>query len=351
MKDGRVSGDLLEFDGTKLLTLLMPDLPEPSLPYLNQLRTAKVSQNLEHSPPHQAQSGSQANDATLSHSPGKSRRLRKDSLENLDSDPWASPATTKTQTVSVQNDATPASNAITTAKPVRSAEPARTTSTFTTHSNAPTADEGTANGGLGSNPEASGGWGSYGAAGAGQSGLTGGFGSAGDEPGNPSGGSLGRSIGGGRTVNRGGEEMVTVTLLPEKEGMFMFQHHNYEVKSVRRGSAVIRRYSDFVWLLDCLHKRYPFRQLPLLPPKRVAGTALHRSAHQFWADQTYSQRPSSLFRCFIHRKAPPRPRPLRQRSSPPPRALPREARCHVPHSPHRSYCFRTLTNPSFPEDS
>jgi len=53
--------------------------------------------------------------------------------------------------------------------------------------------------------------------------------------------------------------------------MFMFQHHNYEVKSARRGSSVVRRYSDFVWLLDCLHKRYPFRQLPLLPPKRVAG--------------------------------------------------------------------------------
>ncbi|TKW50355.1 Sorting nexin mvp1 [Colletotrichum tanaceti] len=66
------------------------------------------------------------------------------------------------------------------------------------------------------------------------------------------------------------EENVVVTLLPEKEGLFMFQHHNYEVSSIRRGSKVIRRYSDFVWLLDCLHKRYPFRALPLLPPKRVA---------------------------------------------------------------------------------
>jgi sorting nexin-8 len=51
----------------------------------------------------------------------------------------------------------------------------------------------------------------------------------------------------------------------------MFQHRNYEVTSARRNSKVIRRYSDFVWLLDCLHKRYPFRQLPLLPPKRVAS--------------------------------------------------------------------------------
>ncbi|KUI58825.1 Sorting nexin mvp1 [Cytospora mali] len=85
-----------------------------------------------------------------------------------------------------------------------------------------------------------------------------------------------RTIGSGRT---GGavEENVIVSLLPEKEGMFMFQHHNYEVASARRGSKVIRRYSDFVWLLDCLHKRYPFRALPLLPPKRVAVNGNHLS--------------------------------------------------------------------------
>ncbi|OAQ78952.1 sorting nexin Mvp1 [Purpureocillium lilacinum] len=73
------------------------------------------------------------------------------------------------------------------------------------------------------------------------------------------------------------EETVVVTLMPGKEGVFMFQHHNYEVASQRRGSKVIRRYSDFVWLLDCLHKRYPFRVLPLLPPKRVAVNGNHLS--------------------------------------------------------------------------
>ncbi|KKK15411.1 hypothetical protein AOCH_006532 [Aspergillus ochraceoroseus] len=73
-------------------------------------------------------------------------------------------------------------------------------------------------------------------------------------------------------------EMVTVTLLQEKEGMFMFQHRNYEVKSARRCSTVVRRYSDFVWLLDCLHKRYPFRQLPLLPPKRISVNGTHLAA-------------------------------------------------------------------------
>ncbi|KHO01227.1 Sorting nexin mvp-1 [Metarhizium album ARSEF 1941] len=73
------------------------------------------------------------------------------------------------------------------------------------------------------------------------------------------------------------EENIVVTLMPGKEGVFLFQHHNYEVASQRRGSKVIRRYSDFVWLLDCLHKRYPFRVLPLLPPKRVAVNGNHLS--------------------------------------------------------------------------
>ena len=80
-----------------------------------------------------------------------------------------------------------------------------------------------------------------------------------------------RSVSGGAKIPSGTGEQVTVTLLPEKEGTFLFQHHNYEVKTIRRGSSVVRRYSDFVWLLDCLHKRYPFRRLPLLPPKRVQG--------------------------------------------------------------------------------
>lgn len=65
-----------------------------------------------------------------------------------------------------------------------------------------------------------------------------------------------------------------MTMLTEKQGMFLFQHRNYEIKSLRKGTTVIRRYSDFVWLLDCLLKRYPFRRLPLLPPKRVSGMSI-----------------------------------------------------------------------------
>ncbi|KAK4632098.1 Sorting nexin mvp1 [Fulvia fulva] len=86
-------------------------------------------------------------------------------------------------------------------------------------------------------------------------------------------------------VRSGTDELVTVNLLDEKEGMFLFQHRNYEVASIRRNSKVIRRYSDFVWLLDCLHKRYPFRQLPLLPPKRVAINGNHIAADQTFLEK------------------------------------------------------------------
>ena len=92
----------------------------------------------------------------------------------------------------------------------------------------------------------------------------------GDGQGNESGPSR-RLASGHRGIGHGAEEVIFITALPEKEGTFLFQHRNYQVASARRNSKVIRRYSDFVWLLDCLHKRYPFRQLPLLPPKRVSS--------------------------------------------------------------------------------
>ncbi|KAI5807150.1 hypothetical protein EDC01DRAFT_638322 [Geopyxis carbonaria] len=96
------------------------------------------------------------------------------------------------------------------------------------------------------------------------------------------GGSVNNGVGIGldriKAMMKGPQENVTVNVLPEKEGMFMFQHRNYQVASVMRGSRVVRRYSDFVWLLDCLHKRYPFRQLPLLPPKRLAVNGHYLSA-------------------------------------------------------------------------
>lgn len=74
-----------------------------------------------------------------------------------------------------------------------------------------------------------------------------------------------------RQISHGAQEVLTVTALADKEGVFMFQHRNYEIASSRKNIRVVRRYSDFNWLLDCLYKKYPFRQLPLLPPKRVSS--------------------------------------------------------------------------------
>lgn len=156
--------------------------------------------------------------------------------------------------------------------------PQRTTSNFTTNS-ASEPNESTGSYGNGQTASSVG-TGSWGGSTAFPAGIPEGFGNAGQ-----SGDGFGDGGVGAATArrpqqpristNQGAEELITVNLLEEKEGMFMFQHRNYEVASVRRNSKVIRRYSDFVWLLDCLHKRYPFRQLPLLPPKRVSINGNH----------------------------------------------------------------------------
>ncbi|TIA86548.1 hypothetical protein E3P99_03647 [Wallemia hederae] len=64
-------------------------------------------------------------------------------------------------------------------------------------------------------------------------------------------------------------DTLVVRLEGEKEG-YIFSHHNYSIeKTGSAGDAVSRRFSDFVWLHDCLLTRYPFRLVPNLPPKRI----------------------------------------------------------------------------------
>ncbi|KAI8137121.1 hypothetical protein BJV82DRAFT_525877 [Fennellomyces sp. T-0311] len=65
-------------------------------------------------------------------------------------------------------------------------------------------------------------------------------------------------------------EEIKVTIAPEREG-FIFKHVNYIVESQKRSSIVLRRFSDFWWLMEILARRYPFRALPNLPPKKVGG--------------------------------------------------------------------------------
>lgn len=90
-------------------------------------------------------------------------------------------------------------------------------------------------------------------------------------------------------------DRIRVSIIPEKEGVFMFRHVNYllEGQSVpgadgtiaRGGYRVVRRYSDFVWLLNCLLKRFPFRILPLLPPKRFAVNGHYLSSDEFFLER------------------------------------------------------------------
>lgn len=205
----------------------------------------------------------------------KQRTPRKASLDFPEADPWGSPALHRNH---AHENTTPKTNGLSNQASNGPQEPTRTTSDFTTSTaSAPTNEPN-----QGSNTRQNSGtegWGSYDAA----SETAASFlnsGGPGFDPSTPAteyrqgAETSSRAFGGGQVIaSDGPEENITVTLLPGKEGMFMFQHHNYQVTSTRRGSRVVRRYSDFVWLLDCLQKRYPFRQLPLLPPKRVAGTS------------------------------------------------------------------------------
>lgn len=237
------------------------DLPIPKLPSLSTKPDFVGVNELAAKPPQ----------APITSSPQRPRTMQRNSLDFPEADPWASPALHKGH----NHESIPQSNG-TPKQRNGSREPTRTTSNFTTEvsnggSSQPTED---------TTIPASGVWGSYDGSSSSApfassedttivSGGYDGSGGGGEGPAAPE---PVRSFGGGRVTTSGPEETVVITLLPEKEGMFMFQHHNYQVASARRGSKVVRRYSDFVWLLDCLHKRFPFRVLPLLPPKRVGGT-------------------------------------------------------------------------------
>jgi sorting nexin-8 len=211
---------------------------------------------------------------SVSVSAQKPRNIRTDSLEFPETDPWGSPAIHRGHN---HEAGPPKPNGISRKTSNGIHEPARTTSNFTTGS--VEESNGASNQPSSNAPPAptTGGWGTFEATAGGDFGNSTETSIGGGVFGNPGDGADGppsapsRSFGDGRVTAGGVEENIVITLLPEKEGIFMFQHHNYQVESARRDSKVIRRYSDFVWLLDCLQKRYPFRQLPLLPPKRVGG--------------------------------------------------------------------------------
>ncbi|SCU81744.1 LAMI_0B07492g1_1 [Lachancea mirantina] len=73
-------------------------------------------------------------------------------------------------------------------------------------------------------------------------------------------------------------DIVQIEEIPAREGI-LFKHTNYIVKHLvelpntdaPEDRSVIRRYSDFAWLQEVLLKKYPFRLITDLPPKKIAS--------------------------------------------------------------------------------
>ncbi|GAA5861824.1 hypothetical protein JCM3774_001315 [Rhodotorula dairenensis] len=80
-------------------------------------------------------------------------------------------------------------------------------------------------------------------------------------------------------------ERVQVVLKGDMQGWAFVKHHVWNVVHPDKGTSVERRYSDFVWLIDSLTKRYPFRLLPALPPKRIQV-----SGHYLATDDLFLER-------------------------------------------------------------
>lgn len=121
-------------------------------------------------------------------------------------------------------------------------------------------------------------------------------------PASSSGAAAGSANGTGVPLNGSGlpkdwwtrQSKVDVTILGQ-QGFILNRYTVYEItptvsllfvslpklvsyESVQNGNSVSRRYSEFVFLWDCLVRRYPFRILPQLPPKRVGGEYSQRNA-------------------------------------------------------------------------
>ncbi|KAI9440745.1 hypothetical protein H4582DRAFT_2110825 [Lactarius indigo] len=67
----------------------------------------------------------------------------------------------------------------------------------------------------------------------------------------------------------GGRRQEKVTIQFGGQQGFVLNRYMVYAITTERGGTVQRRYSEFVFLWDCLIRRYPFRLLPQLPPKRI----------------------------------------------------------------------------------
>ncbi|EAT76649.2 hypothetical protein SNOG_16070 [Parastagonospora nodorum SN15] len=165
--------------------------------------------------------------------PSRSRApMRKQSFGDPEADPWGSPDMHKDHNHSSYAAVPGQTNG------ANGPSTARTTSQFTTHSTS----QSTSNQDniQPSSLSSEGGWGGYNGVSS-QPFATpdlgdGGFGAAPVGGGHNPPPELGRSI--GRAGGSGSEEVITITTIAEKEGVFLFQHRNYEVASSRRTTKV-----------------------------------------------------------------------------------------------------------------
>ncbi|XP_062507817.1 sorting nexin-8-like [Corticium candelabrum] len=65
-----------------------------------------------------------------------------------------------------------------------------------------------------------------------------------------------------------GLDTLHLRIIPGKKGLIM-KHVEFILESHTHGTSIQRRYSDFEILHDYLHRRYPYRLIPRLPPKKV----------------------------------------------------------------------------------
>ncbi|CAF0978841.1 unnamed protein product [Adineta steineri] len=65
-------------------------------------------------------------------------------------------------------------------------------------------------------------------------------------------------------------DTIQVDVEPEKKGIII-RHVEYAITSMRQNNKVLRRYNDFVALHELLTLKYPYRIIPILPPKKTVN--------------------------------------------------------------------------------
>ncbi|CAF2111609.1 unnamed protein product [Rotaria magnacalcarata] len=65
-------------------------------------------------------------------------------------------------------------------------------------------------------------------------------------------------------------DTIQVDKVPEKKGIII-RHVEYDITSMRLRNKVSRRYNDFFVLHELLTSKYPYRIIPILPPKKTVN--------------------------------------------------------------------------------